>query len=281
MGEAILSSSISRGHLKHADGSLRQDVVWFTTDPEPDRHGLTLGTETLTARAIAWQERLARAPLRNARTLNKTQMRLTVELDESNPWLMSFVDYASRRKEPKQYVRAMGLSCIVNETTPRKEAERLKRTAITKEATWWLYFGAVPARCITAVDFNVGGRFEPYDFEAHGRAAMRQYGFVFPSPAALHEVEKLIPSSHPLERSKALVFCEESSAVPKVIFRGGGETRVFEILSLKPFVGELDERGVQLQHWIARHRTQLLDCWNDAIQLYFDAYPEHAKKSSP
>ncbi|RYG93474.1 MAG: hypothetical protein EON58_18240 [Alphaproteobacteria bacterium] len=210
MGEAILSSSISRGHLKHADGSIRQDLVWFTTDPEPDRHGLTLGTEKLSAQAIAWQERLAQAPLRNARTLNKTEMRLTVDFEESNPWLMSFVEYANRRNEPKQYLRAMGLSCIADETTPRKEYERLRRTAITKENTWWLYFGAVQAGRISAVDFNVAGRFEAYDFETHGRSAMRRYGFVFPSATALQEVADLIPSIHPLERPKAFVFCEGS-----------------------------------------------------------------------
>jgi len=33
--ETILSMGISRGHVKHGDGSIRNSVVWLTTDPTP------------------------------------------------------------------------------------------------------------------------------------------------------------------------------------------------------------------------------------------------------
>ena len=101
MGEAILSSGITDGHLMHSDNSLTHNVVWLTTDPRPDGHGLTLGNEKLDSSAIAYQERLAGGPIRNTRTLNKTELRFGVELDpEVSPWLLSFMGFVSVRPRP-------------------------------------------------------------------------------------------------------------------------------------------------------------------------------------
>ena len=55
--ETILSMGISRGHVKHGDGSIRNSVVWLTTDPDADGHGQTGGNPAAVMRA----HRLAQA----------------------------------------------------------------------------------------------------------------------------------------------------------------------------------------------------------------------------
>lgn len=275
LGEAILSDAISQGHLMHSDGTMSQGVAWLTTDPSADGHGLTLGTEKMDSSAIAHQERVAGARVRNNRTLDKTQLRLTVELDpDATPWLMSFLDYC-KANEPKAWAKTFGPSCLTDlRTTSEKELKRLLRYATTKEATWWLSFRAVPTERIVAVDFNLGGQFVPYDFELHGREALRSLGFVFPGKAALDEVAELLPSAHAFERPKAFVICEDSTKPAKVAIRGGGTVRGFEVVGAQPVVGELDATGSALQTWVKRREAELMACWTEAAELYYDTYPE-------
>lgn len=275
LGEAILSDSISQGHLMHSDGTFSQGVVWLTTDPLPYAHGLTLGTEKMDASQIAHQERLAGAPLRNTRTQNKTELRFTVDLDpDATPWLMSFMEYCSVN-ESKTWAKSFGLSCLTNlKTASDKELKRLLRHATTKETTWWLSFRPVSTEKIVAVDFNAGSQFVPYDFELHGRSALRRYGFVFPGEACLQQVADLVPAAHPFERPKAFVFCEDPSKPAKVAIRGGGVVRAFEILGAKPFVGEIDAIGATLQQWVMRHKDELMNCWQEAAELYYEVYPD-------
>lgn len=279
MGEAILTEGLTKGHLLHGDDSIRQDLVWFTTDPSHEHHGLTLGTEALTPRHVAYQQRLSPTPLRNARTLNKTQLRITVEIDDDSPWLMSFVDYAKRRGESPRYIKAMGASCVLDSNLPAKKYQQLLKSTPTKEATWWLYFGAVRPDAVKAVDFNVNGVFEPYSFEAHGRAALERYGFSAPSAAAQAQIPLIVQPAHPLEHPKALVFCEDPDKAPKVVIRGGGGVRAFEILSKAIFVGPADRQAAELQAWVATHQAELMSCWERAVELFYEAYPDRARIS--
>jgi hypothetical protein len=275
LSEAILSSSIREGHLMHSDGAMTHNVVWLTTDERPYGHGLTLGSEKLNASQIAHQERVIGGPLRNARTLDKTQLRIGLELDaSSNPGLISFMNYC-KTYESKTFARWMGLSCIVDmNTVPEKELKRLARVAATKESTWWLSFSPVPPETFISVDFNVEGKFAPYDFELHGRRALRRLGFVFPSTRALAEVAELIPRAHRFEMPKAFVFCEDPSKPPKIVFRGGAAIHAFEVQSRSLFMGEPGDKTAALQAWIARHEEELMGCWQEAVGLYYDAYPD-------
>ncbi len=76
--ETILSMGISRGHVKHGDGSIRNSVVWLTTDPDADGHGLTTGDKTLTARDMEYLTRVDGVAPKNGIVMNKTRVRLTV-----------------------------------------------------------------------------------------------------------------------------------------------------------------------------------------------------------
>lgn len=221
LGESILSSAITNGHLMHTDNSMSHGVVWLTTDPRPGGHGLLRGNEKLDASQRLHNERATGMQTRNDVTHDKSQLRITVELDpEADPRLMSFMSYC-KTYESKEWAKFYGLSCLVDiRRTPAKELQRLMRTASTKETTWWLSFNPVPTEAFVSVDFNVKGKFEPYDFERHGRAAMRRDGFAFPSPAALAEVAEIVQPLHRFEQPKALVFCEDPDKPPKVAVRG-------------------------------------------------------------
>jgi hypothetical protein len=282
LGEAILSSAISQGHLMHSDGAMTHNVVWLTTDPGPYGHGLTLGNERLSAAQIAHEERVVGGPLRNARTLDKTQLRIGVELDaSSNPGLISFMDYC-KANESKAFAKWYGLSCLVDMgSVSDKELKRLARAATTKETTWWLSFSPVSPEAFISVDFSVEGRFEPYDFEQHGRGALRRLGFAFPSMPTLVEVAELIPAAHRFETPKAFVFCEDPNKSPKVVFRGGAAMRAFEITSRNPFFGEPCDTTADLQAWILRHEEELMACWQEAVELYYEAYPDRRPPVGP
>lgn len=275
LGEAILSDAIRHGHLMHSDGTMSQGVVWLTTDPRPHGHGLTLGTEKMDANAIAHQERVAGGPIRNSHTLDKTELRITVELaPNATPWLMPFMEYC-KVNEPKGWAKSFGVSCLTNmRTASDKELKRLLRHATTKETTWWLSFNPVATEAFVSVDFNVKGKFEPYDFERHGRTSMHRYGFTFPSPAALAEVAEIIAPSHRFEQPKAFVFCEDPNKPPKVAVRGGSTVRAFEIGTRTLVVGADDDKSVALRAWIARHKDELQACWAEAVELFYNFYPD-------
>jgi hypothetical protein len=275
LGESILSSDISKGHLMHSDGRMSQGVVWLTTDPRPGGHGLTLGNERLTQSQVRHLQRVQGGPLRNHLTLDKTQLRITVELDPAQRRnLVAFTDYA-KEYESKEYAKWYGVSCLVDmKSTPDKEIKRLMRVAQTKERTWWLSFGPVSPAEYVGVEFNVKGRFEPYDFERHGREAMREVGFVFPCAETLAEVADIVKPAHALERAKAFVICEDATKPAKVAVRGGGTIRAFELASGELVAGADDAQMRELRDWSRRHRDELEACWSEAVEIYYCTYPD-------
>jgi hypothetical protein len=283
LGEAILSSAIKDGHLMHSDGGMSRGVVWLTTDPRPAGHGLLLGGEQITASQVAFSERATGRPAPNClATHNKTQLRISVELDsESDPRLMSFMSYC-KTHETKQWSKMMGLSCLIDvKRTPTKDLRRLMRTTSTKETTWWLSFSPVRPDCFVSVDVNVKCKFEPYDFERHGREQMRRDGFAFPSALAQAELGEIVEPSHQFEQTKAFVFCENPDKPPKVVVRGGSMVRAFEIGTRALVVGDVDQKTVPLQAWIARHEEELRACWCEAVKLFDEFHPNHRSEVVP
>lgn len=276
LGEAILSDSISQGHLTHANGEISHGVAWFTTDPNPAGHGLLRGDEVFTRSQRAHQERVTGRPLRNNVALDKTAIRIAVDVDPAtNPRLMSFMDYA-KKYESKDWAKVMGLSAIVDlGKLTAKDIKKLIRTASTKETTWWVSFGPVTAEHFVGVDFNTGGgKFVPYEFEAQGRKAMLACGFAAPDQAAQAGIAEIVRPAHALERPKALVFCDDPAKAPKVVVRGGGTTRGFEIEGGRQIVGTECEETAPLQQWIAKHEDQLQANWREAREVFFSYYPE-------
>ena len=274
LGETILSSDLSQGHLKHPDNFIQQQVVWLTTDKSPAHHGLLTGNEVLTTSQIAYQERVQGGPARNQRTLDKTQLRIGVELDpDTEPGLMSFNQWCTMQGEPS-YAKRIGLSARVD-LRKYTDAQRKKMMKIepTKEQTWWLSFTPVQTNKFVSVDFNDNGVFVPYDFESHGRAALRRDGLAVPSRSTLDELAQLVPSTHQFETAKALMICAEPTMRQVVVIRGGGQMDAYDVSNGQHVMGNPDRAPYDVQDWIARHRAELMTCWEQAIELYYEAYP--------
>lgn len=274
LAESILSSAIRNGHLTRGDGTILQPVVWLTTDPRPMGHGLTTGIEKMNAADIAHSERVQGGPLRNTRTLDKTQVRIAVDLDSTtSPGLMSFRNYANKY-EDKTFAKALGLTTLFNlNQLTDKEIKRLYRTTTTKEATWWLSFDAIFPTSFAKVDFNLNGKFVPYDFEQHGREVMNKVGFAVVSPSALATLSEVLPPEHKFETSKAILICNAPDGVPTVAIRGGGATRMFDIESEALLDGSEDDHIAGLQGWIRVNKEELRARWTEAVGYYFEAYP--------
>ena len=220
-------------------------------------------------------ERVQQRATANDLTHNKTQMRLTVELDPGQlPTLVSFVKYCEQY-ENKQFAKLYGVSCLVDtRTTPAKEIKRLMKVATTKERTWWLSFAPIPVSAIVKVEFNVKGKFEPYEFELHGREAMRKLGLTFPSPQALADLREIITPANAHEMPKAWVFCEDPAKPAKVAIRGGGGAWWMEIGTGALVAGIGGEPPPALGDWLGRHRAELEACSSEAVEIYYAYYPE-------
>lgn len=274
LAESILSSSISQGHLALPNRPVRYNVVWLTSDPNPWGHGLTTGKERLTQSEIAFSEKIQGAPLKNTVTVDKTRIRIAIELDpQLDPTLISFNAYC-KQNDAKLEGRLLGLSALerLDELSP-KEIHKLMRSAHTKESTWWLKFAPVEPSCFAGVDVNHGGRYVPYVFEAHGRAEMLACGFAVPSTHALSELANITPPAHRFETTKALVLCTSPRDEPMVCIRGNLKDRVFEIESAAP-QSPVDEATPRLQRWIADFRDELRECWQEAVTSYHTYYPQ-------
>lgn len=276
MAEAILSKGISRGHVKHGDGSIRDSVVWLTTDAAPDGHGLLTGQEKMTERNKAYLTRVQGSAPKSSVMFNKTRIRFTVEMDADNGTLIPFVDYYAGRGEKPQEAKLMGLSAYVENPwqLPFAKRQQLMKTTVTKEASWWLSFAPIASSNITRVEYNSTAGFVDYDFEVHGRRHFHDAGFVAPCAATLESLRPLVPCHNPLEKAKAFTFCADPKQNPNVVIRGGGQDCAFDIATGTSLFGTSHPNGLALSEWVQRHSAELMDCWDEAVDVYFTYYPK-------
>ncbi|UIF89301.1 hypothetical protein [Cupriavidus sp. UYPR2.512] len=276
LAESILSKGISLGHVKHGDGSIRNSVVWLTTDPEPTGHGLTTGQEVMTASRVAYLTKVHGVAPRNGVTMHKSRVRLTVEISDDSGLIMPFVDYYARRGEKPDEAKLMGLSAYVENPwqLPLAKRRQLMKTTATKEGTWWLSFAPISPAEITRVEFNTPAGFVDYDFEVHGRRPFRDAGMVVPSARTLESLRTLVPCRYPLEKAKAFAFCVKPTDAPFVLIRGGGEDYAFDAVSGSSLFGTSHPNGNALSAWVRQHSAELLDCWAEAVDVYYAYYPE-------
>lgn len=275
MAEAILSKGISRGHVKHGDGSIRDSVVWLTTDAAPDGHGLLTGQEKMTARNMAYLTRVQGSAPKNSVMFNKTRVRITVEMDADNGTLIPFVDYYASRGEKPHEAKLMGLSAYVENPwqLPFAKRQQLMKTTVTKEASWWLSFAPILASNITRVEYNSAAGFVDYDFEAHGRLHFHDAGFVVPCAATLESLRSLVPCHNPFEKAKAFAFCADPKQDACVVIRGGGEDYAFDVATGTSLFGTRHPNNSALSEWVRVHSAELLDCWAQAVDVYYTYYP--------
>jgi hypothetical protein len=276
LADSILLSDLSEGHMSTMGGTIRP-VVWLTSDPKAEGHGLTNGTETLTERNMAHIKKVIGERPKNRRTSDKMKVRLTYDVpaDEMH-YLQRFTEYFDRIPKGKLIAKLTGLSCYIDTATADpKRLKAMMKSQPTKEKTWWISFLPVSARLITAVEFRgTDGAYHPYDFEKLVRPALGQLGFFFPSPEALRELLTIVKPLHPLGYTKASVFCIRPDATPTVSISDGGTNLVYEIETGKSLT-DTAAYEPQLSAWIATHRAELMDAWAQAKQSYYSYYPEH------
>lgn len=281
LADAILISDLSRGHMNTPEGIIGP-VVWLTTDPKAEGHGLTNGAETLTDRNIAYLEKVQGKKPKNRKTSDLTKIRLTFDIPEDDMLqLQRFTEYcdAMPNGKGKLFAKRTGLSCYVSlVTTEEKRLKAMMKSQPTKEQTWWISFLPVSARFITAVDIRdaTTGAYRPYDFEAFGRGAMGELGFFAPSLSALQELGTIVRPLHPLGYTKALTFCPTPDATPTAIIRGGGTDFLYEIEAGKSLTAT-EAYDPQLSTWVVKYRAELMDAWAQAKESYYSYYPEHRK----
>lgn len=276
MADSILLSDLSEGHMNTMEGIIRP-VVWLTSDPKAEGHGLTDGTETLTDRNMAYAEKATGERPKNRRTADKRKVRLTFDIPTAEMLqLQRYTDYFARIPNGKQFAKLTGLSCYIN--TGEVDSKRLKammKSRPTKENTWWISFLPVSARFITAVEIRgADGAYHPYNFEKLVRPALGKVGFFFPPIEALRKLQTIVKPRHLLGYTKAFVICIRPDATPTVCIRDGGTNLMYEIDTGKNLT-DTAAYEPQLSTWINTYRTELMEAWVEAKVSYYSYYPEH------
>jgi hypothetical protein len=283
LADGILVSDLSHGTMHTLNGAIGP-VVWLTTDPKAEGHGLTHGEGTLSDRQMANKAKLHGEMPKNRRTTDKMKVRLTFDIpDDDMVQLQRFTDYCDGMPDGrgKLFAKWTGLSCYVDmETVDDRRLKAMMKSQPTKEKTWWISFLPVSARFITAVDIrDKSGNYRPYDFEAQGRHAMEKLGFFAPSFSALQELGTIVKPLHPFGYTKALAFCPAPEATPTVTIRDGGTELTYEIETGKSLTATADYEP-QLSAWVAKYRAELIAAWEQAKESYYWYYPEHRENNA-
>jgi hypothetical protein len=277
--ESILAHAITEGHFNLPSGEMLHKVVWLTTDVKVWGHGLPDGKARLSDEQRSYLTRVSRRSVSNNFTKDHTAVRLTVNVPDDHPGLISFRSYC-QQVATAQYARIYGLSAIYNlKAISDKDLKRAFRNGASKENTWWLSFKPIPATMITAVDANVDGRFVPYDFEQHGRHRILDDGIAIPGAAALASLQQIFPPTGPFDMAKALLICQDPAEAPYAVIRSASldPTQLPRVMIEGEEVAQPchdAQLAAQLSRWRDEHRAELLDCWRQAVDRYFVFYPD-------
>ncbi|MEN8503600.1 MULTISPECIES: hypothetical protein [Paraburkholderia] len=275
MAESIFHEGLQPSTLTRGDGTIMKGVLWLTTDTDVNGHGLLTGKERLTESQRRFLEKIQGGPLKNEVMVDKTAIRIQVDIEDDDPMLHSFVDWSKKNERPG-YARIMGLSALYDlKALTDAELKRAYKHAKTKEATWKLYFSSVPPMKISDVSALAGTQFVPYDFERNGRGPLRENGLTIVSADSLRRLRDFLPPLHRFDLPKAFCICTEASDRPFVVIRGGGFQFSVGLRS-----GELREGQATVailaaaKAWVGERQAELEACWEDATETYFRFYPE-------
>lgn len=272
--DQILASDLSIGHLLTPYGLMRE-VVWLTTDPMAEGHGLYDGTQILSDKDIEQIEMVEGNRPRNRATPNKMKIRLTFDIpNEAMIQLLRFTEFCEKLPHGKQFSKRLGLSCYMDiSLVDPPKLQELMETRPTKEGSWWISNRPISAQFITAVDVRDStGKYVKYDFEKLVRPALEELGLFCPSQTALYELQRLITPYHCLGDIKAFVICKDKIAKPVVIISGGDFYLKYDIETGKK-IEQIKFYSPDLSAWVIKHRTELLVAWAKAKECYFLYYP--------
>ncbi len=250
-------------------------VLWLTSDPDFNGHGLLTGKERPTDSEKRYLEKVQGGPLKNEVMADKTAIRIHVDIEDDDPMLHSFVDWSKRNERPG-YARIMGLSALYDiKALSDAELQRAYKHAKTKETTWMLYFGNVPPTQISGVSALAGKQFVPYDFERNGRESLRENGLTIVNADSLHRLQDFLPPLYQFDLPKAFCICTDVSDRPFVVIRGAGYQFSVDLSSGELREGEATATILAATKvWVGERQAELEACWEDATETYFRFYPE-------
>lgn len=280
--EAIFDLGLSKGHIQMSNGEIVQPIVWLTTDPSSEGHGLLTGEEKLDDKQLAYLTRVQGAQPRNRFTHNKEQIRIEVDGSRLTEAPKRYVDVCREIGEPAVWSKMMGLSCFYtsSELEQMEDAAvmHLMQTKETKEGTWFLSTEIDPS-AFSNVSFNSASGFVDYDFELHGRPGLENSGIAVADPAVLSSLREIIEPAHPYDTPKAVVVVTDPDSSPKCAIRCYAMQFVTEIM--KPdaevaFVGDRPDNLSEIKSWISANQEHLMKCHERAKTARARYYPPPA-----
>ncbi|MBF8670257.1 hypothetical protein IR012_12525 [Pseudomonas putida] len=235
--------------------------------------------------------RRVQGELRNKLTSDKSQIRLSVaasslssfSLVEGKPsGLISFEKWCKLTGAPKYWSKYMGLSAIydLDELTDEQLGRLLRRKDTSKEHTWYLHFGPIPADLILDVDFKIGDGYVTYNFEEHGLEAMSESGIECVRGLAHEQLLNIIKPAHQHEVVHAAVICVDPSAERNVLIRGDGNSCVLSIDTRRVLaLHKIDPSYPikEVESWALENIQELTRCWECALEGFYRFYPEKRK----
>ncbi|PVZ37342.1 hypothetical protein [Pseudomonas sp. CC120222-01a] len=287
LAKAVLSDSLSQGHLDLHTGQIIKGVVWFTSLPFPKGTGVPTESKRISAKQAEKAVRL-QGELRNDLTSDKSKIRFSVDarslsdfkMVDGRPYgLISFDKWCRLVEAPKHWVKYMGLSAMhdIDGLSDDELRRLLKKKDSSKEHTWYLHFGPVQSSLIEAVDFKLGGNYISYDFERHGLEAMSELGIECVAGVAHTQLLEIVKPGHRQEIVHAGVICTDPLKDRNVCIRGLGNSCVLNIDSKRVVTLHKDDSNYPIkavESWAEGNVHELIRCWEGAVESFYRFFPE-------
>lgn len=287
LAKAVLSDSLSQGHLDLHTGQIMKGVVWFTSLPFPKGTGVPTESKKITAKEAQKAIRV-QGELRNEWTADKSKIRLSVDSCSLSDFkmangmpsgLISFEKWCKLLEAPKHWSKYMGLSAMYDlDLLSDEELRRLlKKKDSSKEHAWYLHFGPVPSEFISAVDVKVDNDYVPYDFERHGIKAMSELGIECVAGVAHERLLEIVKPAHGHEIVHAGVICADPSKDKNVCIRGFGNSCILSIDTNRVIALQKEDSKYpikEIESWAEENSQELIRCWSGAVESFYRFYPE-------
>lgn len=146
-------------HSLHPNSINNQAIHWLSADPDPAKQDFTLLNQQLNDE---YSTGIRGTDTRTTVATGDSLIRITLSIDETDPQLISFVDYCNQNEAPL-YAKRQGVLAAYNLTGMRKHTRNaLMFTGATKERAWYLYYGEIKKTKFERVELETSSGFELY-----------------------------------------------------------------------------------------------------------------------
>lgn len=267
-------------------GRLDRTVIWLTNSSDATGHGIPDGSDFSEAqinKLIALGEKPKNNTSHNKRaikiSIDTTKLKRFNKKKPHAGGLISFVEFSELLGESAEFRKSMGARGIFPELSDisRKEVIKKAEGLRTKEKTWYVHVGEIPAKCIASVEGLAHGTYTSFNYEIHGRPELLKSG-IHPTPAELDgELSQLWGKLPAPDIPLASCFCAGLSDEPCVSFDyNGNRWEIFlESLKIKKlYSGVLPSNLQDYSDFVSRHKEVFLNLWEDAVGSYHRYYPD-------